>query len=270
MPPLPAPLSAALELRRAARPDAFPALETGVKPAGAGSAPPGGAASAADSEETKSKTCWAGLLAALIAIGIVLLCIFTLGGVCGGSSPKKDPSFPEPQPGTNGQALTAFAATDEAVRICDVLEQLQHYLWQGFSDAADYLAVFGLIYPNPWQLLQPVHAQFTGAPASAPFPHRAGAQPNAGYETAPATPIEHAAGGPPPYPPAATPASYIGSALHLALGLWEQMARGDADSANLDMDADRDSDYRCWDIATGSIHDDPVPEVVLAYPQTAV
>ncbi|MTV40685.1 hypothetical protein [Duganella radicis] len=270
MPPLPAPMLLALEIRKAAKPDAFPPLDTGVKPASSGGAPPGGAPSKSDSEETKSKTCWAGLLVALIAIGIVLLCIFTLGAVCGGGSPKKDPSFPEPQPGTNGQALSAFAATDEAVHICDVLAQLQMYLWQGFSDAADYLAVLGIIYPNALQLLQPVHAQFTVMPPSAPFPRRASAQPNAGYETAPLTPVEHVAGGPPPHPPLSTPDHYVTAAVRLANNIWEQLARGDFDSPNLDMDADRDAGHHCWDIATGSINDDPVPEVALAYPQTAL
>jgi hypothetical protein len=205
----------------------------------------------------------------------VLLCILTVGGACGGSSPPKDPSFPEPQPGTNGQALTAFAGTDRAVHICDVLEQLHQYLWQGFSDAADYLAVFGIIYPNDLQLLQPVHAQFTASPPAAPFPHRAAAQPNAGYESAPATPVENSAGGAPQHPPFVTPAGYVGSALYpgavsRALGLWEQLARGDVDSFNLDMDADRDVGQHCWDIGAGSINDDPVPETALAYPQTAL
>lgn len=270
LPDVPAPLSLALETRKAANPDAFPPLDTGVKPPGAGAPPGGGAASASDSEETKSKTCWEGLLMVLIAIGIVLLCIFTLGGVCGKNDPPKDPSFPPPQPGTSSQALSAFAASNEAVHICDVLEQLQHYMWQGFSDAADYLAVFGIIYPSALQLAQPVHAQFTAMPPAAAFPHRAPAQPNAAYEVPPATPIEHVAGGAPPHPPNATPASYVTGAARIALGLWGQIARGDADSANLDMDADRDAGHRCWDIAAGSINDDPVPEVALAYPQTAL
>jgi hypothetical protein len=270
MPPLPAPLSVALEIRKAANPDAYPPLETGVKPASAGGSPPGGApSSASDSEETKQKTCWAGLLAFLAAVLIALACIFTLGGFCGGSAPKKDPSFPDPQPGTNGQALTAFANTTEAVHICDVLEQLQNYMWQSFSDAADYLAVLGLIYPNQLQLAQPVHAQFTSAPAAAPFPHRASVHANAGYEVPPTTLIEHSAGGPPPFGTLATPASYVAGAVRISLSLWEQLARGDADSFNFDMDADRDSGHHCWDIAAGSINDDPVPELALAYPQTA-
>lgn len=269
MPPLPAPLSVQLEIRKASNPTAFAALDTGVKPTNIG-VPPGGGVSKSDSEETKRKTCWAGLLAVLLVIGIVFLCIITLGRACGAGAPKKDPSFPDPQPGTNGQALAAFAATDQAVHICDVLEQLQLYMWQSFSDAADYLAVFGIIYPNQLQLRQPVHAQFTSALAAAPFPHRASAQPNAGYESAPTTPIEHAAAGAPPFVPPATPANYVTAAVRIAMPLWTQMARGDADSPNLDMDADRDNHHQCWDIAAGSINDDPVPEVVLGYPQTAV
>ncbi|TFW29476.1 hypothetical protein [Duganella callida] len=271
MPPLPAPLALTLAARKAANPAAYPPLDSGVKPAGSGAAPPGGAPSkAADSEETKSKTCWTFCVMALVFVLVVLACIFSFGAMCGADKPKKDPSFPDPQPGTNGQALAAFAATGDAVRICDALEQLQLCLWQGFSNAADYLAVFGIIYPNALQLLQPVHAQFTSAPPLSAFPHRAAAQPNAGYETAPATAIEHKAGGPPPYAALTTPADYVARAARRALGLWEQIARGETDSANLDMDADRDAGHHCWDIAAGSIDDDPVPEVALAYPQTAL
>jgi hypothetical protein len=277
MPAPPAPLSATLEIRKAANPGAFPPVDSGVKPAGtgAGGPPPGGGTSSADSEETKSKTCWAGLVAILVVIGVVIVCIVTFGTACGGSSPKKDPSFPDPQPGTNSQALTAFAGTDQAVHICDVLEQLQLYMWQRFSDAADYLAVFGIIYPNDLELQQEVHAQFTEAPPVSAFPRRSPAKPNGGYESMAATPVEHSAGGPSPYPPFATPASYVGSALHpaaanRALWLWEQLAGKEMDSSNLDMDADRDANHPCWDIGAGSINDDPVPAVSLAYPQTAL
>ncbi|MEX3640205.1 hypothetical protein [Paraburkholderia sp. BR14427] len=172
LPAVPAPLSFALEKRKAANPDAFPPVDTGVKPASNGGSPPGAGPSNSDSEETKSKTCWSYLAMALIFVGIVILCIVTGGTVCGSKSPPKDPSFPDPQPGTNGQALTAFAATDQAVHICDVLQQLQQCLWQGFSNAADYLAVFGIIYPNELQLAQPVHAQFTTAPPASAYPQR--------------------------------------------------------------------------------------------------
>lgn len=271
MPAAPAPLALALETRKDANPAAFPPLEANLKPtSGSGGSPPGGGTSNADSEETKSKTCWAGLLSVLLVIGIVFLCIITGGAACGAGSPPKDPSHPDPQPGTNSQALTAFASTDQAVHICDVLEQLQQYLWQGFSNAADYLAVFGIIYPNALQLLQPAHAQFTASPPPAAYPHRASAQPNVGYESMPATPVEHAAGGSPAHPPLSTPDRYVTAAARLAHQLWQQLARGDADSANLDMDADRDAGRQCWDIATGSIKDDPVPEVALAYAQTAL
>ena len=274
LPEVPAPLSLVLEIRKAANPTAFPPLDTGVKPTGGGAPPGGGASTAADSEETKSKTCWEGLVIALIVIGIVLGCIFSLGAICGKNDPPKDPSFPEPAPGTTGQALSAFAATDEAVHICDVLEQLQNYMWQSFSDAADYLAVFGIIYPSALQLAQPVHAQFTAIPSTftsaSAFPHRSQSRPNAGYEVPPVTPIEHVAGAAPPHPPNTNPSVYVSGATRIALNLWSQIARGDFDSANLDMDADRDQGHHCWDIADGSINDDPVPEVALAYPQTAV
>jgi hypothetical protein len=206
----------------------------------------------------------------LLVIGIVFVCIITGGAACGAGSPPKDPSHPDPQPGTNSQALTAFASTDQAVHICDVLGSCSSICGRAFPMRPTICRVRHHLQPNALQPLQPAHAQFTASPPPAAYPHRASAQPNVGYESMPATPVEHAAGGLPAHPPLSTPDRYVTAAARLAHQLWQQLARGDADSPNLDMDADRDAGRQCWDIATGSIKDDPVPEVALAYAQTAL
>jgi hypothetical protein len=281
VPPVPPPLVAALNVRKQANPDAFPPIisDTTHPTSGGPPPPPTGnlTIGSNDSEETKKKTCLAILGIVLLAIGVALLCIFTLGAVCGGSSsPPPNPRDPQ-EPGRTAAALTAFAATPEAVHVADVLQQVHQFLWQAFSVAEEYLMVGGYIYPDDDRLGMKPHGQFLTMRAPAPHPHRAPAKPNVDYEPFPTTPIENPASpGPVSFPTGSTPAAYVvgtPAAAHLnardfAMSLWNQLARQEKDSANLDMDADRDTFHECWDIVNGSIRDNPVPVTILNYAQT--
>jgi hypothetical protein len=277
MPPVPASLAGPLAIRKAGNPGAFPPITASTKPTGGGPTPPPSSVTigSGDSEESKKKSCLEIFLIVLAIISIVGI-LFLLGGKSS-SPPPPHPKDPQ-EPGQSTAALTTFAATDEAVRMVDALVQLQQWLWQVFSNAADYLAVFGVIYPNDLQLLLPPHAQFTAAPPNTAFPHRPTATANAAYELEPTTPIENSAANPAPYPPGAQPQSYVKgisgvthfSAVETAMHIWKQMAKGETDSPNRDMDADRDTGHECWDIDQGSINDDPVPVVILDYKQTTL
>jgi hypothetical protein len=278
MPPVPAPLSGPLTIRKAANPGAYPPLPGTTKPTGGPPPPPPGVTiGSGDSEETKKKNCLAIFVIVLIIIGTVILCLLSLGLACDGSkSPPPNPKDPQ-EPGQSTATLTAFAASNEAVRMVDALVQLQQLLWYAFSNAADYLAIAGLVYPNDLQMLLPPHAQFTAAPPTSPFPHRAQHQMNVNYHIEPATLIEHAAGSVAPFPPGAPPDAYVAGipgAAHIngvmwAMRIWQQIARRETDTPNLDLDADRDTTHECWDIA-GSINNDPVPVNILSYGQTAL
>jgi hypothetical protein len=273
-----APLPASFAIRKAANPNNYPPPQGSTKPNSNGSPPPGSPTqSSGDSEESKKKTCWEGFLLVLLFIVIVLVCIFTFGQSCGGGGsnvPKKDPSFPDPPTGTTAEALKTFAASNEAVHALDMLVNLQQLLWSLFSKSADYLAVFGAIYPTDDQLLLPVHAQFTVMPLDAPFPHRPPPKANVGYDVAPSTTIENPAGGNPLYPPGAQPHAYVTgtpvNAVDMAMSIWKQMAKNETDTFNRDLDADRDAGHECWDIDQGSINDDPVSVAILNYTQTTL
>lgn len=284
MPPLPAPLAAPLYARKLDNPDAFPPIDTGVKPQAQGSDPPPDSLTigSGDTEEKRKKTCLEIFLIVLAVIALVVLCVLTLGAACGGkgSSSSSSGTASSEDVGQSNAALTTFAASDEAVHIADVLQQFQTLLWQAMSDAADHLAITGLIYPDDDRLHRKPHSQFLSMPAADAGPRRALPDPAHGYESYPSTQFEMplpAIGS--QFPIGTSPATFLMSLPMLAgptlnaadwgVSAWIAAIQT-GDGHNKDMTADRGALHPCWDVGTGSISDDPIDVVVLGYGQIAL
>ncbi|QNB01218.1 hypothetical protein [Massilia sp. Se16.2.3] len=183
---------------------------------------------------------------------------------------------------SQGQRLTAeefgkLATVDQMTRMVGYLFDLQNHLWEGLSKARAVLAIHGLIYPDGL-LENPAYAQFLAIPPTpAALPLRPDPDPPANFYRYPPAVTEHPASGWGPYLADARPDAFIGpvgpngccrpTACDSALQSWLQIARGDFDADNLDLDADRGVRHPCWAV-DGSIASDPVSVRPLPYPET--
>jgi hypothetical protein len=181
---------------------------------------------------------------------------------------------------TESGALTTQAATNIAAQVDQVtklvgdLFNLETLMWDGLQKAKDFLALFGLIYPDGlldrWR-----YAQYASVPATANlgWPRL----PDGGnrFDEYPTTGIEHPAAAAIAFPPGLSPAAVLArvpqagvvSAADVSIWVWEQMARGVQDSTNLDLDGDRGWRHPCWRVV-GSIADQPVDVAILQYDET--
>lgn len=133
-----------------------------------------------------------------------------------------------------------------------------------------FLAVTGLLYPE--HLLEtPAYAQFTALPSAVFWPHREDADAQGTYHLYPTSPLENPLAIQSPFGTGADPSSVLPSAAGdqfdgtlVSLALWRQIAAGEQDSENRDLDADRRMAHSCW-AAKGSVHDDPIDVVTLQY-----
>jgi len=190
---------------------------------------------------------------------------------------EEDPPHPSDPPTSEdplmtGQGLTAFASTEQAAQLVGHLWDLQQQMWEGLDQAYGFLAKTGLIYPGKL-VDNPGYRQFTRIPEVSlnQCPHRPEPDPDATYHLYPSTPPERPAQEPSELEIGATPNAFAvhshsgaPTAVRFALPLWEQMAKGEQDSTNHDLDADRGWEHACW-ATGGSIEDDPVDVVALAY-----
>lgn len=183
---------------------------------------------------------------------------------------EKDPPDPRDPPTTSEAAvstadLVAMSSSDQVTQLVGCLFDIHTQVWEGLDRAYHFLAFHGLIYPGAL-IDVPVYRQFTTVPGAVPpLPRRPVTDPVNRYHLYPDSPLEQPAAPGAPFAAGARPDAFLPLAAdRIALPLWQQMARGESDSANLDLDADRSFLHPCWATA-GSINDDPVGVVVLAY-----
>jgi len=177
--------------------------------------------------------------------------------------------------GTTNSGLTAASKSNQVTDLIYSLYDLHKYCWEVLNTAAWFLSRMGLIYPDDL-LNQEVFANFLTAPAAGGWPRRpvAVADPAERCHLYPTTPVEQPAMHP-AYPPGSKPNVFLGgpggaeytTATHLSMTVWTQVASGNLDAQNHDMDADRGLDQACWTVS-GSINDTPIDVVELDYTET--
>jgi hypothetical protein len=186
---------------------------------------------------------------------------------------EQDPPDPRDSTGpqnTNVTAsqLTAIAGTPQAASLVGQLFGIHSQAWEAMDNAYIFLAVTGLVYPAHL-LTMPLYAQFTSVPPlRGSWPLREEPDPPSTYHKYPISALENPTALPSPFAVGSHPdASLAGSQLNasaVSLSLWEQIAAGQQDSENRDLDADRGAGHPCW-AARGSINDDPVDVLVLGF-----
>ncbi|MEP6463021.1 MAG: hypothetical protein ABJC62_06275 [Frankiaceae bacterium] len=182
------------------------------------------------------------------------------------SQEEKDALAAEPSALTSEQFVAA-AAVDQVNDLVMKLFHLQVHIWESLGKARAFLAACGLVYPDH-NLAFPLHQQFLAIPASVPSPRRHEVDPVPVFYRFPPTPPENPASASGLYPVGATPDVFLltgqPSISSTALQTWRQIAAGDFDASNLDLDGDRRALDSCW-ATEGSIDDDPIIAVSLAY-----
>jgi hypothetical protein len=176
----------------------------------------------------------------------------------------RDSNAPE-NPNVTASQLTVISNTPQAISLVGQLFDVHAQVWEAMDKAYVFLAVTGLIYPGHL-VKAPLYAQFTSVPAGQPWPHRE--EPDPAYHLYPSSPLENPTVTPSPFAAGDHPdVSLSGNQLNpaaVSLSLWRQIAAGQHDSQNLDLDADRGSAHPCW-VARGSIRDNPVDVLILGF-----
>lgn len=178
---------------------------------------------------------------------------------------EEDP--PDPRDPTNPSVseagLTAVASAPQAVEMVGVLFDAHNQAWEAMERARVFLCITGLIYPTRVDGL-PLFEQFTALPGNKLWPQREEKKPENTYHLYPVSPFEQPTQTPSPYAGGAAPSAFLTRATSVSLGQWQQVARDDHDSQNLDLDADRGNGHPCW-TAQDSVNNDPVNVLILGY-----
>jgi hypothetical protein len=180
----------------------------------------------------------------------------------------RDPTGPQ-DPNISSSGLTAAASTTQVVQVIGALFDMHVQVWEALDRAHAYLALTGLIYPGH-RVGLPLYRQFTSSPAPAPWPHRMVPGADNAYHLYPTSPLEQASVPQSPFFPGSSPEAFLTpgrgypTPSGVALPLFEQIVRHEADSQNLDLDADRGFGHPCW-ATVGSVNADPIGVAVLPY-----
>ncbi|UAX97019.1 hypothetical protein [Ensifer adhaerens] len=167
-----------------------------------------------------------------------------------------------------------IAQSNQILQLVGDMHNLHSLMWEGFSKAHDFLAVYGLIYPDGlldrWR-----YSQYLSVPpverGSWPLLQDDGRRfdeyPTSGVELPASFALAYAGGTTPAAVIARVPQAGSISAADLSERLWFQIAADQQDSSNFDLDADRGWLHPCW-TPTGSIGDQPINVRNLAYDET--
>jgi len=244
------------------------------------------------STEVKCGDFWEAIgLSLLFLVGGWFYCLISWGGGsndgrCGlwdDITQSWEAAFPDGAQGAveisaGGGALTAagavnLAQTDQVIQLIGDLFSLHVQLWEGMYRAADYMALYGLLYPDGL-IERRRYAQYLRTPSTAAGSWPLLPETGPRFDEYPVTAVEQPAEDARAYPPDQTPGvmltgvprTPVDTAASLSTALWRQMAAGDLDANNLDLDADRGWRHPCWR-TDGSIDDQPLAVTVLPYPE---
>jgi len=242
------------------------------------------------STEVKCGDFWEAIgLALVFLVGGWFACLVSWGGATNDNrcelwddfTQSWEAAFPDGAQGAveisaGGGALTAegavnLAQTDQIIQLIGDLFSLHVQLWEGMYRAADYLALYGLLYPDGL-LDGRRYAQYLMTPVTAAGSWPLLPETGPRFDEYPLTAVEQPAEDARAYPSGQTPGVIftgvpegpVTTAASLSTALWRQMAVGDLDGNNLDLDADRAWSHPCW-TADGSIDDQPLAVTVLPY-----
>jgi hypothetical protein len=176
-------------------------------------------------------------------------------------------------PSSSAQALDDFLRAEETLRLVAVMWHLENLLHEATVAGLRYLKQTGFLYPDQLDLYEPTFGQFTRIPpgvSASNYPRRALANPSTGYLTYPTSAMENPGRTPSPYPAGATPSVLLDGLPALGArgaDAWHELfTPPNGETANLDLDADRGFDHRCWRVAPGgSVLNTPVPVQQLGY-----
>lgn len=244
--------------------------------------PSPGSQSSGDSDSAKvSKGCGI-LVLVIIAVDLVQAFVQCIGQWANGNTCtfwdnmllsdlfEQDPPDPRDptNPNTSSDELSVIAGHPQATQLVGLLFDAHLHAWEAIDRAYAFLAVTGLIYPGR-MVTSPLYNQFTSIPAVEDLPFREEPDPVSTYHLYPSFALENPIVELAHFPVGATPDEFLDplsrlSAPEIALQLWRQVAAGEQDSDNRDLDADRGARHSCW-AANGSVHDDPIDVLALSY-----